>query len=103
MMMQQQQQQQPQQHYLSSSNPSTQNSNRAPLRRAVYVTVADLTITYNIDPNVLEEELARVNAERENLLSEEKSTRFFGGIPSELDTSVKKRLQPPRGGNNMVL
>jgi hypothetical protein len=86
--------------YATVTNSSNQ---RAPLRRAVYVKVADLTSTYCINPTVLEEELARVNAERENLLSEEKSTRFFGGIPEELDTSVKKRLQPPRGGNNMVL
>lgn len=94
---------QPQQHYLSSTSPSNQISYRTPLRRAVYVKVADLTSSYSINPTVLEEELARVNAERENFLSEEKSTRFFGGIPAELDTSVKKRLQPPRGGNNMVL
>lgn len=92
-----------QQQQYCTTNPSSMMSNSTPLRRAVYVKVADLTGTYNINPTVLEEELARVNTERENLHSDEKSTRFFGGIPVELDTSVKKRLQPPRGGNNMVL
>ena len=103
MMQHQQIQQQQQQHFLTSTDPSNLMSNRVPLRRAVYVKVADLISTYNIDPAVLDDEIARVNAERENLVSEEKSTRLFGGIPSELDTSIKKRLQPPRGGNNMVL
>jgi hypothetical protein len=74
-----------------------------PLRRAVYIKVADLALTYSIDPAVLNDELARVNAERESLLSEDKSKRLFGGVPTEFDTSLKKRLQPPRGGNNMVL
>ena len=95
-------QQPQQQHYSTTTSPSNPISTRTPLRRAVYVKVADLTSSYSITPASLEDELARVNAERENL-SEEKSGRFFGGIPAELDTSVKKRLQPPRGGNNMVL
>ena len=102
-MQHQHQQPQPHPHFSNATSSSNQMSIRTPLRRAVYVKVADLTSTYNINTSVLEEELTRVNTERENLLSEEKPTQMFGGIPAELDTSVKKRLQPPRGGNNMVL
>lgn len=70
------------------------------LRRAVYIHVADLIGTYSIDSALLEEEMARVKALRENPLADE--GRLFGGVPTELDTSSKKRLQPPRGGYNMV-
>eukprot|EP00529_Nitzschia_sp_RCC80_P016558 CAMPEP_0113504398 /NCGR_PEP_ID=MMETSP0014_2-20120614/34694_1 /TAXON_ID=2857 /ORGANISM="Nitzschia sp." /LENGTH=650 /DNA_ID=CAMNT_0000399505 /DNA_START=47 /DNA_END=1999 /DNA_ORIENTATION=- /assembly_acc=CAM_ASM_000159 len=38
---------------------------RPPLRRATYVHVSDLTSAYNIDHSKLEEELSRVNAERD--------------------------------------
>jgi hypothetical protein len=70
------------------------------LRRAVYIHVADLIGTYNIDSVLLEEEIMRVKALRENPLVDD--GRLFRGVPTELDTSSKKRLQPPRGGYNMV-
>ena len=77
------------------------NQPRAQLRRAVYIHVSDLTGPYNIDHMRLEDELARVKAELENKVHAVPSPRL-GGVPTELDTSFKKRLQPPRGGNNMV-
>jgi hypothetical protein len=70
------------------------------LRRAVYIRVADLIGTYNIDSGLLEEEMVRVKTLRENPIGDDR--RLFGGVPTELDTSSKKRLQPPRGGYNMV-
>lgn len=81
------------------------NQPRTQLRRAVYVHVSDLTSAYNIDHARLEEELARVKAELENPEEESKSrSNSLGGVPTELDTSYPaKRLQPPRGGNNMVV
>lgn len=80
------------------------NQPRIQLRRAVYVHVSDLTSAYNIDHVKLEEELTRVNEELHNLEQENLVVRSnLGGVPTELDTSYKKRLQPPRGGNNMVV
>jgi len=81
------------------------NQPRTQLKRAVYIHVSDLTSAYNIDHAKLEEELARVKAERESSLEEGKSrSDSLGGVPTELDTSYPtKRLQPPRGGNNMVV
>jgi hypothetical protein len=78
-------------------------STRPQSRRAVYIHVSDLTNTYNVNSVMLEEELARVKTESERSLNEDTSTRMFDGVPTELDTSFKKRLQPPRGGNNMVV
>ena len=72
------------------------------LRRAVYVHVADLIASYNIKPPLLEEEMMRVKALRDNPTPLGDEGRLFGGVPTELDTSSKKRLQPPRGGYNMV-
>lgn len=71
------------------------------LRRAVYIHVADLIGTYNIDSALLEEEMVRVKALRENPLGDD--ARLFGGVPTELDTSSKKRLLPHRGGYNIVV
>ena len=81
------------------------NQPRPPLRRAVYVRVSDLTSAYNIDHLRLEEELARVKDELENTVQEDGQIRVSntGGVPTELDTSYKKRLQPTRGGNNIVV
>ena len=80
------------------------NQPRMQLRRAVYVHVSDLTSAYNIDHARLEAELARVKEELENPPEEEKPrSDSLGGVPTELDTSTKKRLQAPKGGSNMVL
>lgn len=80
------------------------NQPRMQLRRAVYVHVSDLTSAYNIDHARLETELARVKEEIENPPQAEKPrSNSFGGVPIELDTSTKKRLQAPKGGSNMVL
>jgi hypothetical protein len=79
------------------------NQPRTQLRRAVYIHVSDLTSAYNIDHTRLEEELERVKAELLNPVQDDSSPRSGSlGVPTELDTSYKKRLQPPRGGNNMV-
>ena len=71
---------------------------RAPLRRAVYIHVSDLTSSaYNIDHSRLERELERVKPD-----APPASVRT--DLPTELvDTSAKKRLQPPRGGSNLVV
>ena len=80
------------------------NQPRMQLRRASYIHVSDLTSAYNIDHLRLEEELERVKNDLATPVHDDSSTSFgvFGGVPTELDTSYKKRLQPPRGGNNMV-
>lgn len=100
-----------------------------PLRRAVYIHVSDLISAYNIDHVKLEEELERVKTEREaienKLLMRSNSSggsggfrhgstvhttgsggsnSSMGGIPTELEArEPQKRLQPPRGGHNMVV
>jgi hypothetical protein len=94
-----------------SGNPAIMSvvniNSRTPLRRAVYIHVSDLISAYNIDHARLEAELARVKAEAEaEIVQDEDTSRSssMGGVPTELDTSYpKKRLQPPRGGNNMVV
>jgi hypothetical protein len=74
------------------------NTNHPPLRRAVYVHVANLTSPYNIDQARLEEELARVRQESE------KTEDSSPGLGVDVDTSFsQKRLQPPRGGYNLCL
>lgn len=78
-------------------------------RRATYIHVSDVTNAYNIDHTLLEQELARVM--KESMASDpnssspmtKKTERLAGGVPAELDTSEKKRLQPPKGGSNMVV
>jgi hypothetical protein len=100
-----------------------------PLRRATYVHVSDLISAYNIDHIKLDEELDRVKSERDgvenkqakrnNLSGGSESSRHgstlhnssshgshstLGGIPTELEArDHQKRLQPPRGGYNMVV
>lgn len=85
---------------------------RPALRRATYVHVSDLTSAYNIDHAKLEQEIARVNAERvsttetiEENLSE--SDVDPSDTTAELDVattaSPQKRLQPPRGGYNLCV
>ena len=75
------------------------------VRRATYIHVSDLTNAYNIDHVRLEEELARVKEELDNPVQETKNrSESLGSVPTELDTSgTQKRLQPPRGGYNMVV
>jgi hypothetical protein len=91
-----------------STAMSVVNPNRPQqLRRAVYVHVSDFTNAYNIDHARLEEELTRVRVEQERVSPSSESTsrsNSLGDVPKELDTSYpKKRLQPPRGGYNMVV
>jgi hypothetical protein len=101
-----------------------------PLRRAVYIHVSDLISSYNIDHVKLEEELERVKADRDTSDSKSitgsrtnvntsgnyrvnstiisnssnESNASMGGIPTELEArDPQKRLQPPRGGHNMVV
>ena len=58
--------QQLQQQLVTPTGGTTSTSTpRPPLRRATYVHVSDLTSAYNIDHAKLEEELSRVNAERD--------------------------------------
>ena len=103
---------------------------RPPLRRATYVHVSDLTSAYNIDHAKLEEELSRVNAERDegggtSLVVEGVGAKSYAStvretaaavadeavavaadIESDLVTPVaaqKQRLQPPRGGFNLCV
>jgi len=84
---------------------NTNQPRNAQLRRATYIHVSDLTNAYQIDQVRLEEELARVKEELENPMPETKNrSESLGSVPTELDTSYpQKRLQPPRGGNNMVV
>lgn len=102
-----------------------------PLRRAVYIHVSDLISAYNIDHVKLEQELDRVKTDRDGVDSMASKTNSprrssgasigsgsnkqgsntsggshssMGGVPTELDArDHQKRLQPPRGGHNMVL
>jgi len=72
---------------------------RAPLRRAVYVHISDLTSAYNIDHKKLEEELARVKVESDPT---HKSTETPADEASVASIS-QKRLQPPRAGFNLCV
>ena len=79
-------------------------------RRATYVHVSDVTSAYNIDHTLLEQELSRVMQESmagrdpgASATASKQTERLAGGVPAELDTSQKKRLQPPKGGSNMVV
>ena len=95
-----------------ASLSATSQQPRPPLRRATYVHVSDLTSAYNIDHALLEQELARVKAEREVA----ESTKRPGIGMSDVDASSpaadfdaalvsapQKRLQPPRGGYNLCV
>lgn len=98
---------------MSSSNSPTTQQPRPVLRRATYVHVSDLTSPYNIDHAKLEEEVARVIAERENTTESTKASNLVepevdpNTAASELDTALavipQKRLQPPRGGYNLCV
>jgi hypothetical protein len=121
-------QQPPQIGILSANQEPSQATRLAsqPLRRAVYIHISDLISSYNIDHVKLEEELERVKADRD--IADSKSSRTnissvgyraastvittssnessasMGGIPTELEArDPQKRLQPPRGGYNMVV
>lgn len=85
---------------------------RAPLRRASYVHVSDLTSAYNIDHGLLEQELSGTNS----VSRTESSERRASGKDSHVDpnsvavdldvslaTTSQKRLQPPRGGFNLCV
>lgn len=77
------------------------------LRRATYVHVCDLTSAYNIDHALLEQELSRVRAERNETNLPKKET-LLTEAEGELDVTIgqttqQKRLQPPRGGYNLCV
>lgn len=81
-------------------NPNQSRS----LRRATYVQVKDLTNSYCLDHERLEEEFLRVKQENEKPVQKSERSESLGSVPTELDTSYPQmRLHPPRGGNNMVV
>lgn len=86
---------------LTSASMSVVTNQRLPLQRARYVHVTDLTSAYNVDNTKLIQELERVKDL--NVSDNEKPALLADGVPAELDTSEKKRLQPPKGGSNMVV
>jgi len=94
-----------------TSLPATSEQNRPALRRATYVHVSDLTSAYNIDHARLEQELTRVNAEREaaetskaqGIASAEVDPTSAADFDSALVSAPQKRLQPPRGGYNLCV
>ena len=90
---------------MSVLSTNAQRTTPQQLQRATYIQVGDLVSAYNVDRARLEEELARVKEESENPPPETKTrSESLGSVPTELDTSMpQKRLQAPRGGNNMVV
>ena len=83
----------------------------APLRRATYVHVSDLTSAYNIDHARLEQELARVKVTRDASTeanpptvseADEEATQT-ADLDAALVNIPQKRLQPPRGGYNLCV
>jgi hypothetical protein len=94
----------------STTSMSVVTNQRLPLQRARYIHVTDLTSAYNVDHAKLLQELERVKelsplyGNNDNN-SEKPPARLLlaDGVPAELDTSEKKRLQPPKGGSNMVV
>lgn len=82
---------------------TTLNPNQPALRRAQYLSVAELIAPYRIEPIALDEELSRLK-DQQNKVEEEPDAIHYDGVPIELDTSLsQKRLQPPRGGFNLCL
>lgn len=82
---------------------TTVNPNQPALRRANYVSVAELISPYRIEPAALEEELSRLKDQQQKI-EEDPDSLHYDGVPTELDTSLsQKRLQPPRGGFNLCL
>ena len=120
-----------QQHQLATPTGRTTSTStpRPPLRRATYVHVSDLTSAYNIDHAKLEEELSRVNAERDEgegksfvvgvgaksyastgketaAAVAEEAVEVAADIESDLvapAAAQKQKLQPPRGGFNLCV
>jgi hypothetical protein len=92
-------------HTMSSSTTSQQP--RAPLRRATYIHVSDLTSAYNIDHARLEQELARVKTERDAktvvVKPENEVLDIVEDDSSGAPSLPQKRLQPPRGGYNLCV
>lgn len=97
---------------MSNLQTTSQQEARPVLRRATYVHVSDLTNVYNIDHAMLEQELKRVNAERElGTETEKPKTPDLEDADDDptgasLDptlSSPQKRLQPPRGGYNLCV
>jgi hypothetical protein len=86
----------------TGSSMSVVTNQRFPLERARYIHVTDLTSAYNVDNTKLIQELERVK-DMNPYDSEKHHARLADGVPAELDTSEKKRLQPPKGGSNMVV
>jgi hypothetical protein len=97
---------------MTNPESTAQLESRPPLRRATYVHVSDLTNVYNIDHAVLDQELSRVKAEREQRTEQEaaKAAALAASVDSaveapDLDAEVspQKRLQPPKGGYNLCV
>ena len=94
------------------AHPAHHHASRAPLRRATYIHVSDLTSAYNIDHRKLEQELTRVQKEDSSAThpDEEGSEGLpLGETGQDGDVSMasshhhQKRLQPPRGGSNLCV
>jgi hypothetical protein len=97
---------------ITNPESATQQESRPPLRRATYVHVSDLTNVYNIDHAILDQELSRVKAEREQRIDQEAArvAALAASVDSaveatELDSEVspQKRLQPPKSGYNLCV
>lgn len=78
---------------------------RAPLRRAVYVHVSDLTSAYDIDHRMLEEELTRVRERHGEKIEQQQQEAANSTESNDIDANSypQKRLQPPRGGYNLCV
>jgi len=88
---------------MTKSSKKFQQCPQQHLRRAKYIHVSDLiTSVYNVDNEQLENELARVNIERENPAPEESGNRRAASVYAELDTGgSQRRLRPPKDGFNL--
>jgi hypothetical protein len=120
-------------HTMHGTQPHMRHAPVQPLRRAVYIHISDLINAYNIDHVKLEQELDRVKSyedgnessrvhhhghspsrcssasagsgsNKQGTHSSGGSHSSMGGVPIELEAREhQKRLQPPRGGYNMVV
>lgn len=101
---------------MSNLQTSSLQESRPVLRRATYVHVSDLTNVYNIDHAMLEQELTRVNAERElgsdvragteaikTSDIEDDPAAAVSELEPALSSAPQKRLLPPRGGYNLCV
>lgn len=96
---------------LPTTSQQQQTRPAAPLRRATYVHVSDLTSAYNIDHARLEQELARVKATRDastednppTITDADDEATQTADIDAAMVNLPQKRLQPPRGGYNLCV